>query len=73
MSDLVLIQKQIYTVNGERVMFDDDLAKLYGVETAQLKRAVKRSIERFPSDFMFVVKKTLLPLQNLGWLCLAQY
>ncbi len=56
MSDLVQIQQQIYLVNGERVMFDDDLAKLYGVETAQLKRAVKRNIERFPSDFMFVVK-----------------
>ena len=63
MSDLVLIQKQIYTVNGERVMFDDDLAKLYGVETAQLKRAVKRNIERFPSDFMFVVKNA--DLKNL--------
>lgn len=39
-------------------MFDDDLAKLYGVETAQLKRAVKRNIDRFPSDFMFVVKNS---------------
>lgn len=58
MSDLVQIQQQIYLVNGERVMFDDDLAKLYGVETSQLKRAVKRNIERFPSDFMFVVKNT---------------
>ncbi len=56
MDELVQIQQQIYFVNGERVMFDDDLAKLYGVETAQLKRAVKRNIERFPSDFMFVVK-----------------
>ena len=56
MDELVQIQQQIYLVNGERVMFDDDLAKLYGVETAQLKRAVKRNIERFPSDFMFVVK-----------------
>lgn len=58
MNDLVVIQQQIYEVNGERVMFDDDLARLYGVETAQLKRAVKRNIERFPSDFMFVVKNT---------------
>ena len=58
MSDLVHIQQQIYLVNGERVMFDDDLAKLYGVETSQLKRAVKRNIERFPADFMFVVKNT---------------
>ena len=39
-------------------MFDDDLAKLYGVDTSQLKRAVKRNIERFPVDFMFVVKNT---------------
>ena len=58
MNELVQIQKQIYLVKGERVMFDDDLAKLYGVETAQLKRAVKRNIERFPADFMFVVKNT---------------
>ena len=63
MNDLVLIQQQIYLVNGERVMFDDDLAKLYGVETAQLKRAVRRNIERFPSDFMFVVKNA--DLNNL--------
>ena len=34
MNELVQIQQQIYLVNGERVMFDDDLAKLYGVETA---------------------------------------
>lgn len=63
MNDLVLIQQQIYLVNDERVMFDDDLAKLYGVETAQLKRAVKRNIERFPPDFMFVVKNA--DLNNL--------
>ena len=44
MNDLVVIQQQIYEVNGERVMFDDDLAKLYGVETAQLKRAVNRCL-----------------------------
>jgi hypothetical protein len=30
-----------------------DLAELYGVETKQLKRAVKRNIDRFPEDFMF--------------------
>lgn len=60
MNELVPIQQQIYVVNGEHVMFDDDLAKLYGVETSQLKRAVKRNIERFPSDFMFVVKNSEL-------------
>lgn len=43
----------IYFVRGEKVMMDFDLAMLYGVETAQLKRAVRRNIDRFPADFMF--------------------
>ena len=34
-------------------MLDRDLAELYGVETKQLKRAVRRNIDRFPADFMF--------------------
>ena len=33
-------------------MLDKDLAELYGVETKQLKRQVKRNMERFPEDFM---------------------
>ncbi len=43
----------VYLIRGKRVMIDRDLADLYGVETKQLKRAVKRNIERFPDDFMF--------------------
>ncbi len=39
-------------------MLDSDLADLYGVETGQLKRQVKRNSERFPHDFMFeLIKK----------------
>ena len=38
-------------------MLDRDLAMLYGVTTANLKRAVKRNIKRFPSDFMFQLTK----------------
>ena len=38
-------------------MIDRDLADLYGVETKQLKRAVRRNIDRFPSDFMFELTK----------------
>ena len=38
-------------------MLDRDLARLYGVETAQLKRQVKRNIDRFPEDFMFILSK----------------
>ena len=47
------IQNQIYTIRGERVMIDRDLAEIYGVETRALNQAVKRNFERFPSDFMF--------------------
>jgi hypothetical protein len=45
----------IYWIRNEKVMLDRDLAKLYGVETKVLKQAVKRNIERFPSDFMFIL------------------
>jgi hypothetical protein len=43
----------IRTVRKHRVILDSDLAKLYGVETKQLNRAVKRNLDRFPDDFMF--------------------
>ena len=54
---------RIYFVRGEKVMVDFDLAMLYGVETAQLKRAVRRNLERFPSDFMFELTRE--ELENL--------
>jgi len=44
-------------VRGERVILDADLARLYGVETGDLNRAVKRNARRFPDDFMFVLNK----------------
>ena len=47
------IEEKIFTIRGKQVMLDRDLARLYGVETKQLNRAVKRNIERFPPDFMF--------------------
>jgi phage regulator Rha-like protein len=45
----------IFLIRDEKVILDRDLAKLYGVDTKVLKQAVKRNIERFPSDFMFVL------------------
>ena len=53
--DLLIIQNNIFEVRGCRVMLDYHLAELYQVETRALKQAVKRNIERFPSDFMFVL------------------
>ena len=47
------IEKMIFTIRGVQVMIDHDLAMLYGVETKVLNQAVRRNIERFPTDFMF--------------------
>ena len=48
-----VILTKIYLIRGLKVMMDRDLAELYQVETKQLKRQVRRNIERFPEDFMF--------------------
>ena len=53
--DLQIIQNKIFEVRDCRVILDYHLAELYQVETRALKQAVKRNIERFPSDFMFVL------------------
>ena len=67
MEDILLrednLATRIYFVRGEKVMVDFDLAMLYGVETAQLKRAVRRNLERFPADFMFELTRE--ELENL--------
>jgi hypothetical protein len=47
------VAAQMYVIRGQTVMFDADLAALYGVETRALVQAVKRNAERFPQDFMF--------------------
>ena len=47
------ITKTILSLRGERVLLDEDLAVLYGVETRVLVQAVKRNLDRFPEDFMF--------------------
>ena len=53
--DLQIIQNKIFEVRSCRVMLDYHLAELYQVETRALKQAVKRNIERFPGDFMFIL------------------
>jgi len=52
------IQQCIFILRGRKIMLDRDLSILYGVETKVLNQAVKRNIERFPSDFMFQLNKT---------------
>jgi len=68
MTKLVPIERiasKIYLIRGIKVMLDRDLAELYNVETSLLKRAVRRNIDRFPSDFMFELTKTELA----NWRC----
>lgn len=50
---LPFVQQRIFTIRGQQVMLDRDLAELYGVETRALNQAVKRNTERFPAAFRF--------------------
>jgi hypothetical protein len=52
-----IVVSKIYFIRGHKAMLDKDLAELYGVETKQLKRSVRRNIDRFPHDFMFELTK----------------
>jgi hypothetical protein len=51
----VSIEQAIHLIRGHRVILDENLAQLYGVPTKRLNEAVKRNIQRFPADFLFVL------------------
>ena len=55
-----IIQNRIYLVRDLKVMFDKDLAALYGIPTKKFNQQVKRNIKRFPSDFMFRLDRSEL-------------
>ena len=48
----------IFTIRGQHIILDADLARLYGVTTKALNQAVKRNEHRFPDDFVFQLKAT---------------
>ena len=56
--ELVLAQNKIFEIRGHRVMLDFHLAELYEVDTANLKRTVRRNMDSFPPEFMFELTKT---------------
>ena len=65
---------RIIMIRGQKVILDQDLAKLYGVTTSALNQAVRRNPRRFPDRFMLTVdRKDLRDLisQNVisssGW------
>ena len=69
MDQLDNIQNLIYVIRGQRVMLDFDLARLYEVETSQLKRQVRRNMDRFEGeDFMFEVSREELLRCQIGTL-----
>lgn len=51
------IERRILTIRGQKVMFDEDLASLYGVTVKRFNEQVKRNKNRFPQDFMFQLTK----------------
>ncbi|MDA1060926.1 MAG: ORF6N domain-containing protein [bacterium] len=53
-----LLDHSIYIIREQRVMLDEDLAKLYGVETKVLNQAIRRNKDRFPEGFMFKLSVT---------------
>lgn len=65
--ELQLIQQKIFEIRGYRVMMDFHLAELYEVENRALKQAVRRNMDRFPSDFMFqLTEKETNELLHIG-------
>lgn len=49
------IINKILLLREEKVMLDINLAEIYGVENRALKQAVRRNLDLFPDDFMFVL------------------
>lgn len=52
-AEVTIIEERIFTIRGQQVMIDRDLAELYATETKVLNQAVKRNIDKFPADFRF--------------------
>ncbi len=51
------LKDKIYTIRGQQVMLDSDLAEIYGYSTKRFNEQVQRNIEKFESDFMFRLDK----------------
>ena len=52
-NQIQIIESKIFTIRGQQVMLDRDLAELYQVETKNLNKAVKRNIHKFPDRYYF--------------------
>lgn len=52
-----VVERKIFLIRGQKVMLSNHLAGLYGVTTSALIQAVRRNVDRFPEDFMFVLNR----------------
>ena len=63
------IEERIYSIRGQQVMFDSDVAFFFGTEVKKLNQQMKRNIDRFPEDFCFQLSEkeldTILRSQNV--------
>lgn len=50
-----VVMSKIYVIRNQKIMLDEDLAELYGVETRRLNEQVRRNPDRFPEDFFFTL------------------
>jgi len=55
--DLIRVERSIRIIRGDKVILDEDLAEMYGVEVKRLNEQVRRNLNRFPDDFMFQLTK----------------
>ncbi|MET4083437.1 hypothetical protein ABIB40_003408 [Pedobacter sp. UYP30] len=53
-----VVMSKMYIIRNQKIMLDEDLAELYGVETRRLNEQVRRNKDRFPEDFMFQLDET---------------
>ena len=69
MSDSIItrqeIENRIYTIRGQQVMLDSDLARIYQVETKVFNQTVKRNTDRFPESFCFQLTQDEFDAINL--------
>ena len=52
-----IIESMIYTIRGQKVMLDFDLARIYGYSTKAFNQQVQRNIYKFPTRYRFKLNK----------------
>ena len=55
--DVKIIQESILEIRGQKVLLDQDVALIYGVETKRINEAVKNNPEKFPEGYLIQISK----------------